>query len=156
MSNIGQNIRREMLKRLAREARREQMPAKKQLWEMCRGHRCGGLHFRRQKVIGPFRLDFYCRHAYLAIEVDGSIHEEEGVLGRDADRQQILEQEFGIRFLRLTNEDVLQRPQQTRDRILQTAQEVPANAVSDGLSSPLSRLRGRGRAKRGGGVPLMP
>jgi very-short-patch-repair endonuclease len=140
-----------MLKALAREARREQTPAEKQLWEMLRDHRCGGLHFRRQKVVGPFRLDFYCLEIHLAIEVDGSIHEEECIQRRDADRQQILEQEFGIRFLRVTNDDVLQRPQRTLERIFQAAQEEPSNKTSNELPSPLSRLRGRGRAKRGGG-----
>ena len=96
-----------MLKALAREARREQTPAEKRLWEVVRDHRCGGLHFRRQEVVGPFRLDFYCCQFRLAIEVDGNVHEEEAIARRDADRQQILEQEFGIRFLRATNGDVL-------------------------------------------------
>jgi very-short-patch-repair endonuclease len=156
MSSSRQKSSSEMLRTLARGARREQTPAEKLLWEMLRDHRCGGLHFRRQKVMGPFRPDFCCREIHLAIEVDGSIHKEKDVQRRDADRQQILEQEFGICFLRLTNEDVLQRPQQTLVHILQATQEEPASAVSDGLSSPLSRLRGRGRAKRGGGGPLKP
>ena len=157
----------EMLKALAREARREPTPAEAQLWEMLRDHRCGGLHFRRQKVTNPFRLDFYCCQTQLAIEVDGSIHEEESVHRRDLDRQQALEQELGVRFLRVTNEDVLCHPQQTLARILHAAQEQPAHEITNELSSPLSRLRplltgprqrgeGRGRAKRGGGGPASP
>jgi len=152
MRDRGQGSGRELLKTLAREARREQTPAEKRLWELLRDHHCGRLHFRRQKVMGPFRLDVHCRQVCLAIEVDGSIHEEEGVQQRDADRQQILEQEFGIRFLRVTNEDVILRPQETQERILQTATDLP-----ECPSSPLSRLRGsrvqllRGRAERGGG-----
>lgn len=122
-NNSGKNSR-EMLKTLAREARREQTPAEKRLWEILRDHRCGGLHFRRQEVIGPFRLDFYCRKLRLAIEVDGSVHEEESVAWRDVGRQHILEQEFGIRFLRVTNEEVLEGTQQTRERVLSTAQEA--------------------------------
>ncbi len=95
-----------LLRTLAREARHSPTPMEKDLWERLRDHRCGGLHFRRQEVVGPFRLDFYCHAAKLAVEVDGSIHQIESVQQRDADRQQILEQEFGICFLRVTNEDV--------------------------------------------------
>ncbi len=100
---------RQMLRTLAREARHTPTPAEKDLWERLRDHRCGGLHFRRQDSVGPFRLDFYCRKVKLAVEVDGSIHQVESVQRRDTDRQQILEQEFGIRFLRVTNEDVRRR-----------------------------------------------
>jgi very-short-patch-repair endonuclease len=97
---------RQLLKTLAWEARHTPTPTEKDLWERLRNHRCGGLHFRRQEVVGPFRLDFYCHAAKLAIEVDGSIHQVESVQRRDTDRQRILEQEFGVCFLRVTNEDV--------------------------------------------------
>ena len=171
MANNRQESSGEMLKALAREARRESTPAEARLWEMLRDHRCGGLHFRRQKVTNPFRLDFYCFQAHLAIEVDGSIHEGESAQRRDLDRQQALEQELGICFLRVTNDDVLQRPQQTLVCILRAAQKQPSrelpNELPNELSSPLSRLRpllagprqrgeGRGRAKRGGGGPASP
>ena len=100
------NAARLLLRTLARQARYLPTPAEKELWERLRDHRCYGLHFRRQEIIGPFRLDFYCRSIKLAVEVDGSIHGVESVQRRDADRQQILEQEFGICFLRVTNDEV--------------------------------------------------
>ena len=99
---------RQLLKVLAREARHTPTLAEKELWERLRDHRCHGLHFRRQDSIGPFRLDFYCRSIKLAVEVDGSIHESAAIQRRDSDRQQILEQEFGVCFLRVSNTDVLQ------------------------------------------------
>ena len=108
---------------LAREAWREQTPAEKRLWEMLREHRCGGLHFRRQEVIGPFRLDFDCCKLHLAIAVEGSVREEEAEARCGADRQQILEQEFGIHLLRVANEDIWERSQETRECILQAAHE---------------------------------
>ena len=102
---MGETLR-QMLQTLAREARRSPTPAENMLWERLRDHRCGGLHFRRQDIVGPFRLDFYCRKSKFAVEVDGSIHDVRSVQRRDTDRQQILEQEFGICFLRVTNNDV--------------------------------------------------
>ena len=97
---------RQTLQSLARQARHTPTPAENEIWQRLRDHRCHGLHFRRQDSIGPFRLDFYCRSIKLAVEVDGSVHQIESVQRRDTDRQQILEDEFGICFLRITNEDV--------------------------------------------------
>ncbi len=115
---------RQMLRTLAREARHTPTPAEKDLWERLRDHRCGGLHFRRQDSVGPFRLDFYCRKVKLAVEVDGSIHQVESVQRRDTDRQQILEQEIGICFLRVTNEDVRHRIEKVVAQIQTLATEL--------------------------------
>ncbi len=112
---------RQMQWRLAREARREPTPAEKALWERVRAHRCGGLSIRRQTLVGPFRLDFYCPAKKLVIEVDGGIHQEPEVARRDRDRQQALEHDFGFRFLRLTNDVVLRRPDEAVAAILAAA-----------------------------------
>lgn len=119
-----------ILQSLARQARREQTPAEKALWRLLRAHRCGNLHFRRQALIGPFRIDFYCASLCLAVEVDGSVHEEPAIQRRDLDRQMILEQNFGIHILRVTNADVLQRPHPTRQRILRTARSLANTSLS--------------------------
>ena len=121
------NNTRQMLRTLARQARHTPTPAEKELWERLRDHRCHGLHFRRQDTVGPFRLDFYCRSLKLAVEVDGSVHEVESVQRRDADRQQILEQEFGICFVRLTNNDVRDHLEQIVDKIGAFAAYLPDN-----------------------------
>ena len=55
------------------------------------------------------------------IEVDGGIHQKPEVACHDRDRQRILEQDFGLRFLRLTNEDVLHRPAEAIAAILAAA-----------------------------------
>jgi very-short-patch-repair endonuclease len=46
------------------------------LWEALRDRQISGLRFRRQVPIGPFVVDFACLGAKLAIEIDGSIHNE--------------------------------------------------------------------------------
>lgn len=46
------------------------------LWQGLRV-RVLGRKFRRQHAIGDFVLDFYCAEAYLAVEVDGSVHEQQ-------------------------------------------------------------------------------
>jgi very-short-patch-repair endonuclease len=75
------------------------------LWQELRS-RPGGFKFRRQHPLGPYTLDFFCREAGLAIEVDGMAHD----LGRNPDRD--LERygwvaQHGIRTLRIAASDVL-------------------------------------------------
>jgi len=60
--------------------------SEQRLWQVLRGHRCGGLKFRRQAPIGPYVADFVCFHPRLVVEVDGGIHRlcEERDAARDA------------------------------------------------------------------------
>jgi very-short-patch-repair endonuclease len=44
------------------------------LWQRLRP-RPGGFKFRHQHPLGPYVIDFYCRKAGLAIEVDGAAHD---------------------------------------------------------------------------------
>src|SRR5947207_444852 len=91
------------LKAYARELRKNLTPAERILWSELRGRRFAGFKFRRQQIVGPYVLDFYCSNAKLSIEVDGETH-----LGNemyDANRQIWLEQE-GIKVLRFWNTQV--------------------------------------------------
>ena len=59
----------------------------------------------RQKVIGPYIVDFYCASAKLAIELDGSQHYEDEGLASDRERDRALKQ-LGITVVRYSNDDV--------------------------------------------------
>ena len=59
----------------------------------------------RQKVIGPYIVDFYIASAKLVIEVDGSQHYEESGMATDAVRDEYLKN-LGITVLRYSNADV--------------------------------------------------
>lgn len=99
---IGQKVSRELQQR-ARELRRNMTPAEKILWETLRHNRLNGLQFRRQQIINPYIVDFYCHAKALVIEVDGDIHD----LQRDYDQERsgYLEAR-GFRILRVSNDDV--------------------------------------------------
>ena len=58
----------------------------------------------RQKVIGPYIVDFYCASAKLVIELDGSQHYEEGIAS-DRERDLVLNQ-LGFSVVRYSNSDV--------------------------------------------------
>ena len=64
-----------------------------------------GYTFNRQKPLGKYIVDFYCKPLNLVIEVDGGYHEEEEQKIKDSDRQQVLE-EIGLNFLRFTEKEV--------------------------------------------------
>ena len=66
------------------------------------------LRFHRQYVIGNYIVDFYCHQAKLVLELDGSQHYEPEEQKKDAQRTAYL-QGLGLRVLRISNLDVLQR-----------------------------------------------
>ena len=63
------------------------------------------VRFNRQKVIGPYIVDFYCASAKLVVELDGSQHYEEAGIAADEQRDAILAEQ-GLRVLRYTNVDI--------------------------------------------------
>jgi very-short-patch-repair endonuclease len=106
----------EKLKPLARQKRHEPTDAENRLWQKLRRDQLG-FHFRRQHAIERFIVDFYCATAYLAIEVDGPVHDY--TAEEDAIRQEYLES-LGLRVLRFSNELVFNE----LDGILDCIREV--------------------------------
>ncbi|MBB6049316.1 endonuclease domain-containing protein [Armatimonas rosea] len=90
---------------VARRLRHEATDAERVLWELLRGRRCFGYRFLRQRALGVYVVDFYCPALHLAVEVDGGVHEQEGVWQRDAHREAWL-LERGVTVVHLTNEEV--------------------------------------------------
>ncbi|MCJ7466932.1 MAG: DUF559 domain-containing protein [Maribacter sp.] len=74
------------------------------LWREIKGKRLG-VRFSRQVPIDRYIVDFYCKDLQLAIEVDGSIHFEEGIEEKDRRRQARLES-LGITVIRFSDYEV--------------------------------------------------
>ena len=98
---------------VARKLRRTSTDAENRLWYYLRGSRLDGAKFIRQFPIGPHIADFACRDARLAIELDGSQHNETV----DAPRTQVIEA-FGYRIIRFWNNDVLSNTEGVIESIL--------------------------------------
>jgi very-short-patch-repair endonuclease len=90
----------------AKDLRRDQTPAERQLWACLRGKQLGGFRFRHQHPIGPFIVDFCCLSPRLVVEIDGDSHAAQ--VKYDASRTTYLE-ERGYAVIRFTNEDVQRR-----------------------------------------------
>jgi very-short-patch-repair endonuclease len=86
----------------ARQLRRDQTDAERDLWRALRGQRFAGFKFRRQHPVGDYILDFYCAAARLAVELDGSQHGLPEGLQRDAVREKFLAEQ-DIETLRFWN-----------------------------------------------------
>jgi len=89
----------------ARRMRKDPTQAEALLWEKLRKRRLGGLKFRRQHIINPFIVDFYCPAAKFVIEVDGSVHKHQKEYDRV--REEYLE-ELGYKIVRFRNEEVIE------------------------------------------------
>ena len=90
------------LTRRALELRGRMTPEERVIWRELRGNRLGA-HFRRQQVLAPYIVDFYCHAARLVVEIDGSPHREQQ--GYDGVRDEYFKR-CGIRVLRVSNVSV--------------------------------------------------
>jgi very-short-patch-repair endonuclease len=87
------------LKELSKKLRSNMTYSEVKLWNELKNGKVNGYDFDRQRAIGNFIVDFYCKDVQLAIEIDGITHEEEKAKWKDAIRQKELE-ESGIHFIR--------------------------------------------------------
>lgn len=96
------SYKRELVER-ARDLRKHMTPQERKLW-FCflRGY---PTKFLRQRIIGPYIVDFYCASASVAVEVDGGGHYEAKQWLWDKRRTQYLNR-VGVEVLRVTNTDV--------------------------------------------------
>ena len=93
--------------------------AEMKLWEMLKKKQVLGLRFRAQHPIHIFIADFYCHSLKIVIEVDGNVHDipeqKEYDIGREAEINQ-----FGIKVIRFTNNQVLNDIDMVIDQIILT------------------------------------
>ena len=82
-----------------------------------------GYRFLRQYSVDHFVIDFYCPELKLAIELDGDVHEIPEKKDYDKARQKYLEV-FGIKFVRITNEEFLSNPNKAFNRIEKTITDL--------------------------------
>ena len=91
------------MRKRAQELRKSMTPEERILWyQYLRTH---PFQWNRQKVIGSYIVDFYCKRAKLIVELDGSQHYDPETAAYDCRRTAYL-QSLGYTVLRFTNTDV--------------------------------------------------
>ena len=105
----------------ARRLREKETWAERLMWRWLRDRRFTGYKFRRQHPLDRYTLDFFCKEAELAIELDGSQHGFPEQQRHDAEQERFL-QTRGIKTLRFWNTHLRQNSQGIRDLIFHELQ----------------------------------
>ncbi len=92
------------LRKFARELRKNSTLGEILLWKEISKRKLG-VQFHRQVPVQEYILDFYCHELKLAIEVDGSSHDDPDTIKKDKIRDYELLQ-FGIIIIRINDFDV--------------------------------------------------
>jgi len=98
----------------AKTMRHTATDAEQLMWQLLRAKQFMNLKFRRQHVIAPYIVDFYCHELGLVIELDGSQHGADDAIEYDAERTKFLEA-LGFRVVRYWNYDVLNSTEMISD-----------------------------------------
>jgi thiamine-phosphate pyrophosphorylase len=122
-----------ILKEIASNFRKNLTDTETILWSYLKGNKMCGFDFDRQRPIFEFIVDFYCKDLMLAIEVDGPTHDYQ--YHKDVARQSKIE-EFGVTFLRFTNDEVYN----DIDNVLRTIENWIETSITQ--NPPLSPLQG--------------
>ncbi len=69
------------------------------LWNELKNGQMLGYDFDRQRPIGNYIVDFFCKDLQLALEIDGITHDDEKQMMQDELRREEIEI-LGVRFLR--------------------------------------------------------
>ena len=99
----------------AQELRRNMTPQERKLWYLFLQKYPVKVY--KQRIIGPYIVDFYCASAKMVIEIDGSQHYEEDKKAYDAQRSAYLES-LGLEVLRYSNADINARFDQVCEDIV--------------------------------------
>ena len=99
------------------------------MWQLLRAKRFMNLKFRRQHVIAPYIVDFYCHEIGLVIELDGGQHGTDDAIEYDAERTKFLEA-LGLTVVRYWNHDVLRRMDVVLEDLWQRCFELKSKITS--------------------------
>jgi very-short-patch-repair endonuclease len=92
------------MKAIARKLRKQMTLTEILIWEQIRRRKLG-VQFHRQVPMDRFVVDFYCHELMLAVEIDGSTHDNPQNSASDEERQTILES-YGVKFIRIPDKEV--------------------------------------------------
>jgi very-short-patch-repair endonuclease len=108
---------------LALQMRKNPTEAEKVMWKILRKFRQSGFPFRRQHLIEFYIADFYWHNLRLVIEAYGEIHSAKEIQSHDEGRTGELER-FGIKVLRIANNQILQDNDLVVEKINATLKEL--------------------------------
>ena len=112
-----------MLFKLAKKMRLAPTEAEERMWQLLNQEIFKAYKFRRQHPLAEFIADFYCHQFSLVIEVDGGVHRKPEQMQYDIFRDEDMA-EYGIKVLRVTNNDVLENETEVIRKIKEALNEI--------------------------------
>jgi very-short-patch-repair endonuclease len=123
---------------LAAENRKNMPPAEVRVWQRLRRKQIMQYDFDRQKPVLNYIVDFYCKEAQLAIEIDGNLHNDDG---ERAKHRQCEIEELGVWFLRFSNQEAFLHPDMVAQSILLALEDwEERNGVPEVVQERRTRL----------------
>lgn len=113
----------------AKTMRHNATDAENLMWQLLRAKRFMNLKFRRQHVIKPYIVDFYCHELGLVVELDGSQHGTDDGKEYDAERTKFLEA-LGLKVVRYWNHDVLGNTEVVLESLWSVCLELKSKSTS--------------------------
>ena len=119
--------------------------AEKILWNILRKNQVHGLHFKRQKPIGKYIVDFVCLKKKIVVECDGGQHNEPRNIKYDIERTNYLNNR-GFKVIRIWNNDIIENIENVKEYLYNTLTPLGRGAGEETIQCPLAPLgRGLGR-----------
>lgn len=110
------------LTEFARAHRKKPTKAEAFLWDHVRAKRLGFKVSRQKPLLNAYIVDFYIGSFGIVIEIDGGYHDTKEQIVKDALRTKRLN-DYGIRVIRFTNEEVLESIESVLERIVGECQK---------------------------------
>ena len=141
-----------LLKERANQLRKHMTLAEVLLWNELKNKQMLGYDFDRQRPIGHYIVDFFCKKLNLAIEIDGQSHNFKAT--QDVERQKQIER-MGVRFMRFWDYEVKHDIKSVLERIRGWILEE--ERTHPGLPPTRSRFGGQvGHPSKGGELNRYP
>jgi very-short-patch-repair endonuclease len=136
------------LKEFARKLRKTMTFSEVKVWNALKNGQLMGYDFDRQRPIGNYIVDYYCKDLLLALEIDGITHHDEKVMYKDRIRQKELEA-LGVTFLRFDALLCINKVAAVVREIAQWIEEYERkNGVNENVMRKREKLKSPGLRKR--------
>ncbi len=116
--------------RVARKQRRNMTGAELRLWDLLKNRQLGGYQFQRQRLLGNQIVDFYCPSQRLIIEISRPAMFAIPTMKDAISAMDEALRQRGFGLLRLSEDDVMRRPDAAILRIFQVLRPFRLNTTS--------------------------
>ncbi len=130
----------------SKELRQNSTDAEKILWGILRNNQIHNLHFKRQKPIGNYIVDFACLKEKIIIELDGGQHNEPQNITHDNERTIYLNS-LGYKVIRIWNNELFENFEGVKEYLYNTLAPLGrglGRGADNDFLAPLGRGLGRG------------